>query len=61
MKIIFKVGDKIKNRKTGKIGIITKMYRKEGIIKYHLLKTPNNIHIFSECENRFDIYTEDKK
>lgn len=55
----FKVGDKIKNRKTGKIGIVTKIYRKEEIIKYHLIGTPNNIHTFSEWENRFEIIKEE--
>lgn len=52
---IFKVNDKIKNRKTGKIGIVTKVYQKEDIIKYHLIGTPNCIHTFSVWENRFDI------
>ncbi len=48
----FKVGDTIQNLKTGKIGIVTKVY-KEGIIKYHLIGTPNNIHTFAVQKNRF--------
>lgn len=60
MKIIFKVGDKIKNRKTGKIGIVTKVYEEVDLIHYHLIGTPNCVHIFSARDERFDIYEEDK-
>lgn len=61
MKIIFNVGDKIKNRKTGKIGIITKILYECDIIYYHLIGTPNCKHVFSSRDERFDIYTEDKE
>ena len=54
MQKIFKVGDKIINKKSGKLGKVTKVYE-EGIIKYHLLGTPNNIHTFSLNEDRFEI------
>ena len=53
----FKVKDKIKNLKTGKIGIVTRVYD-EGIVKYHLIGTPNNIHTFAVWENRFIILDE---
>lgn len=42
----FKVNDKIKNNKTGKIGIV----------RYHLVGTPNNIHTIVGSEfDRFEI------
>lgn len=51
----FKVNDKIKNNKTGKIGIVTKVYE-EGIVKYYLVGTPNNIHTIVGSEfDRFEI------
>ena len=51
----FKVGCKIKNNKTGKIGIVTKVYE-EGIVRYHLVGTPNNIHTIVGSEfDRFEI------
>ena len=53
----FKVGGIIKNLKTGKIGIVTKVYD-EDIIKYHLIGTPNNIHTFAVWEIRFIILDE---
>ena len=58
----FKVGSRIKNNKTGKIGIVTRVYD-EGIniVKYHLLGSPNNIHTIVGSEfDRFEII-EDKK
>lgn len=53
----FKVGDTIKNLKTGKIGIVKKVYD-EDIINYHLIGTPNNIHTFAVWGNRFIILDE---
>ncbi len=51
----FKVNDKIKNNKTGKIGIVTKVYD-VGIVRYHLVGTPNNIHTIVGSEfDRFEI------
>lgn len=51
----FKVNDKIKNNKTGKIGIVTKVYD-GGIVRYHLVGTPNNIHTIVGSEfDRFEI------
>lgn len=51
----FKVGCKIKNNKTGKIGIVTKVYD-VGIVRYHLVGTPNNIHTIVGSEfDRFEI------
>ena len=50
----FEVGDIIRNRKTGKFGVIKKCYREEGIIKYHLDGTPNNIHTCTNPTERFD-------
>lgn len=53
----FTVGSRIKNNKTGKIGIVTRVYR-EGIniVRYHLLGTPNNIHTIVGSEfDRFEI------
>lgn len=53
----FKVGCKIKNNKTGKIGIVTRVYN-EGInvVRYHLLGTPNNIHTIVGSEfDRFEV------
>lgn len=58
----FKVGSRIKNYKTGKIGIVTQVYD-EGIniVKYHLLGTPNNIHTIVGSEfDRFEV-KKDKK
>lgn len=58
----FKVGFRIKNNKTGKIGIVTRVYD-EGIniVKYHLLGTPNNIHTIVGSEfDRFEVI-KDKK
>lgn len=58
----FKVGSRIKNNKTGKIGIVTRVYD-EGVnvVRYHLLGTPNNIHTIVGSEfDRFEII-EDKK
>ena len=56
----FKVDRKIKNNKTGKIGIVTKVYE-EGIVKYHLVGTPNNIHNIVGSEfDRFEIIKEEK-
>lgn len=58
----FKVGSRIKNHKTGKIGIVTRVYD-EGIniVKYHLLGTPNNIHTIVGSEfDRFEVI-KDKK
>ena len=52
---IFKVNDIIKNRKTGKIGIVTKVYEEVDLIRYHLIGTPNCGHIFSARDERFDI------
>ena len=52
-----KIGDKIKNNKTGKIGIVTRVYG-EGVdvVKYYLLKSPNNIHtIAGYLFDRFEI------
>jgi hypothetical protein len=60
MKIIFKVNDKIKNRKTGKIGVVTKVYEEFGLIYYHLIGTLNNTHIFFPRDERFDIVKENK-
>lgn len=59
MKIIFNVGDKIKNRKTGKIGIVAKVIYEHDIIYYHLIGTPNCKHVFFSRDERFDIYTEE--
>ena len=58
----FKVGCKIKNNKTGKIGIVTRVYGEGvGVVKYYLLKTPNNIHTIVGSEfDRFEII-KDKK
>ena len=53
--IDFEVGDIIRNRKTGKFGVIKKCYRDEGIIKYHLDDTPNNIHTCCNPAERFDV------
>lgn len=53
----FKVGCKIKNNKTGKIGIVTRVYA-EGvnIVKFHQLRTPNNVHtIVGSKFDRFEI------
>lgn len=51
----FKVNDKIKNNKTGKIGIVTNVYE-VGIVTYHLVGTPNNIHTIVGSEfDRFEI------
>ena len=50
---MFKVHDIIENIKTGKIGKVTKVYKEEGIFRYHLLKTPNNIHVGFFRDNRF--------
>lgn len=58
MNATFKVGDTIKNRKTSKLGIVTYVYE-EGIIKYHLIDTPHNIHISVEPEERFIIIKKD--
>lgn len=56
----FKVGCKIKNNKTGKIGIVTKVYE-ECIVKYTLIGTPNNIHTIVSSEfDRFEIVKEQK-
>ena len=52
----FKVGCKIKNNKTGKIGVVTKVYDEVNIVNYHLLETPNNIHAIVGSEfDRFEI------
>ena len=52
----FKVGCKIKNNKTGKIGVVTKVYDEVNIVNYHLLETPNNIHTIVGSEfDRFEI------
>lgn len=53
----FKVGCKIKNNKTGKIGIVTRVYD-DGVdvVKYYLLGTPNNIHtIVGYLFDRFEV------
>lgn len=53
----FKIGSRIKNNKTGKIGIVTRVYD-EGIniVRYHLLGTPNNIHTIVGSEfDRFEV------
>ncbi len=51
----FKVNDKIKNNETGKIGIVTNVYE-VGIVRYHLVWTPNNIHTIVGSEfDRFEI------
>lgn len=56
----FKVGDKIKNRKTGKIGIVTRVYDEVNIVNYHLLGTPNCVHtIICSGFDRFEIIKED--
>ena len=60
MQTIFKVEDKIRNKKSGKLGKIIKVYE-EGVIKYHLLRTPNNIHTFTLTDNRFEIIVEKEK
>lgn len=54
---IFKNGTKIKNKKTGKIGIVINLNRVGGstILTYHLENTPNNKHICLKPEERFDI------
>ena len=52
----FKVGCKIKNNKTGKIGIVTCVYDEINIVKYHLLGTPNCIHTIVGSEfDRFEV------
>ena len=57
----FKVGCKIKNNKTGKIGIVTCVYDEINIVKYHLLGTPNCIHTIVGSEfDRFEV-KKDKK
>ena len=53
MQTIFKVGDTIRNKKSSKLGVVTRVYE-DGVIKYHLLKTPNNIHTFSLSDDRFE-------
>ena len=56
----FKVGCKIKNNKTGKIGIVTRIYDEVNIVNYHLLGTPNCIHtIVGSGFDRFEIIKED--
>ena len=56
----FKVGDKIKNSKTGKIGIVTRVYDEVNIVNYHLIGTPNCIHVICTNFDRFEII-KDKK
>lgn len=53
----FKVGFRIKNNKTGKIGIVTRVYDEDvNVVRYHLLGTPNNIHTIVGSEfDRFEI------
>lgn len=51
----FKVGCNIKNTKTGKIGIVTRVYDEVNIVNYHLLRTPNNIHVICSTFDRFEI------
>ena len=52
----FKVGFRIKNNKTGKIGIVTRVYDEVNIVNYHLLGTPNCIHTIIRSEfDRFEI------
>ena len=57
----FKVGNKIKNSKTGKIGIVTRVYDEVNIVNYHLIGTPNCIHTIVGSEfDRFEV-KKDKK
>lgn len=61
MNNMFSVYDIIENIKTGKIGKVIKVYEDVGIFKYHLLKTPNNVHTGFIRENRFKLRTNEMK
>ena len=54
--MIFKSGDIIKNKKTGKIGIVVDCNCNDSILKYYLIRTPNNIHICINPKERFDLF-----
>lgn len=58
---MFEVNDIIENIKTGKIGKVIKVYEDVGIFRYHLLNTPNNIHVGFISENRFKLKEKNEK